>query len=174
MNASKYAGLSLIEVLISLIIFAVGLLGIASMLLFSNKSNNSSYSKLQAVQSVYDIMDRMRANSTAAINGNYNVSNISSAPVAPSAPSALCNQIACTPSQLASYDIWYWLTHVVGQLPLGSASISTSAAPGSAGNTIVTVTVQWDDSLAQNQLGAIGTVSSANPNFTQLSLQGQL
>lgn len=168
-------GSTLIEVLVSLIIFSIGLLGIAGMLLLSSKANNSSYAKQQAVQSVYNIFDRMRANSTAAINGNYNVSNINSSgpPTMPSTPSALCNSTACSPDQLATFDTWNWLTNDVAKLPNGSASI-TSALNGAAGNTLITVTVQWDDSAAQNQLGASSSAATANPNMVQLSVQSQL
>lgn len=160
--------------LISVVILAVGMLGIASMLIVSNKANNSSYAKLQAVQAVYDIFDRIRANSDAASNGSYNVSNIGSNgyPTSVSAPSVLCNASVCNPNQLAQYDTWYWLTRVVSQLPNGSGSI-TSALSGVAGNTVITVTVQWDDSKAQNELGA-SSASSGTANFVQFRVQSQI
>lgn len=168
-------GMTLIEILIAIVILAIGLLGIASMLLLSNKANNSSYTKQQAVQSVYNIFDRIRANSSAAINGNYNISNISTSgtPSPPSQPSALCNLTLCTPTQLAAYDAWYWLSKDVSKLPRGSGSIATTIS-GVAGNTVITVTVQWDDSPAQSTAGAISNVSGVNPNHVQLTVQSQL
>ncbi|KTD45151.1 type IV pilus modification protein PilV [Legionella quateirensis] len=171
---SRQKGMTLLEVLVSVVLFAIGLLGIASMLMLSNKANNSSYAKLQAVQSVYDIFDRIRANSQAAIDGNYNISNIGSngLPTSVSTPSVMCNSATCTPTQMATYDTWYWLTKDVSKLPSGSGSI-TSALSGVAGNTVITVTVQWDDSQAQNQLGA-SSAASANPNYVQLSIQSQI
>ncbi|MFA6303430.1 MAG: type IV pilus modification protein PilV [Legionella sp.] len=171
----KYQGMILFEVLISLVIFALGVLGIAGLLLLSNKANNSSYTKQQAVQSVYDIFDRIRANSTAAINGNYTISNISSSgnPKLPAQPSPSCATSICTPAQLAAYDTWYWLTYDVTQLPRGSGSITTAPA-GTVGNTLVTITVQWDDSAAQTNLGSANAASATNPNFVQLSIQSQL
>lgn len=167
-------GMSLLEVLVSIIILAIGLLGIASMLMLSNKANNSSYAKLQAIQCISDIFDRVRANSAAAVNGNYNASNIGSngMPTTVATPTTLCTTSVCTPSQMAAYDTWYWLTKEVSQLPNGSGSI-TSTPSGSAGNTIITITVQWDDSLAQNKLGA-SNAAAANANFVQLSIQSQL
>ncbi len=175
MAVNSQKGMTLLEVLVTLVILAVGLLGIASMLLFSNKANNSSYVKQQAVQSVYDIFDRIRANYQAAINGNYNISNIGSNgyPTSITAPSILCNVSACTPAQMAAYDTWHWLSRDVSKLPSGSGSI-TSASSGASGNTIITVTVQWDDSMAQANLGSSSTVSATNPNFVQLSIQSQL
>ncbi|HAT1883703.1 type IV pilus modification protein PilV [Legionella pneumophila] len=171
---AKYKGMTLLEVLISVVILAIGMLGIASMLIVSNKANNSSYAKLQAVQAVYDIFDRIRANSEAASNGSYNISNIGSNgyPTTVNTPSVLCNASVCNPSQLAQYDTWYWLTRVVSQLPNGSGSI-TSALSGVAGNTVITVTVQWDDSKAQNELGASSS-SSGTANFVQFRVQSQI
>lgn len=170
----KYKGMTLLEVLISVVILAISLLGIASMLMVSNKANNSSYAKLQAVQAVYDIFDRIRANSEAALSGSYNISNIGSNgyPTSVSAPSVLCNASVCNPSQLAQYDTWYWLTRVVSQLPNGSGSV-TSALSGVAGNTVITVTVQWDDSKAQNELGA-SSAASGTANFVQFRVQSQI
>ena len=168
-------GMTLLEVLISIVILAVGMLGIASMLMFSNKANNSNYGKLQAVQCVYDIFDRIRANSQAAINGNYNVNNIGTngLPIAVATPSVLCNSAACTSTQMATYDTWYWLTKDVSKLPNGSGAI-TSALSAATGNTVITVTVQWDDSPAQKQLGASSAASAINANFVQLSIQSEI
>lgn len=173
-KVAKQQGMTLIEVLISLVIFAIGMLGIANMLMLSSKANSSSYSKQQAIQCVYDIFDKMRANSQAAIDGNYNVSNIntSGTPTIPGAPSTLCTSSACTPAQLAAFDTWQWMSTDLTKLPSGSGSITT--APAASGNTVVTVTVQWDDSPAQNQLGASSTASSANSNLVQLRVQSQL
>ena len=171
--ATTQKGVILFEVLISLVLFAIGVLGIAGMLLLSNQANNSSFVKQQAVQTIYNIFDRMRGNSAAAISGNYNVSNISSNPSIPSAPSPTCTTSSCTPAQMAAYDTWYWLANDVSKLPNGSGSITT-APSGTVGNTLVTVTVQWDDSVAQANLGAISTTATGTPNFVQLTIQSEL
>jgi type IV pilus assembly protein PilV len=169
-------GMTLIETLIAFIVLAIGMLGIAGMLLLSNKVNNSSYAKQQAVQCIYDIFDKMRANYQAAINGNYNGSNIntSGTPSLPTSPGTMCDQSTCSAAELAAYDIWYWLTFDVSKLPGGSGSITSAPASGAARNTLITVTVQWDDSLAQNLVGASSSAATANPNYVQLSVQSLL
>ena len=145
-------GFTLFEVLIALTILAIGLLGIARMLLITHKTNSSSYTRQQAIQSAYNILDRMHANRQGALNGNYTVNNLvtNGDPTRPSTPSANCGITSCTSTQLASYDTWYWLGTDVAQLPNGCGAI-TNAVSGI--NTIVTVTVQWDDSPAQQTLG---------------------
>lgn len=176
MDKTTQQGMTLIEVLIAFVILAIGMLGIAGMLLLSSKVNNSSYAKQQAVQCIYDMFDKIRANYQAAINGSYNISNINSSgsPVIPAAPGTMCDQSNCSTTELAAYDTWYWLSAEVSKLPRGSGSITTSPAPGTAGTTLITITVQWDDSLAQNLVGASSTVSPINPDYVQLSIQSQL
>ena len=175
MNATSktgQGGFTLVELLVSVLILAFGLLGIGGMLGFTLKSNSSSYLKQLSVQSAANIIDRMRANSQTAIAGVYNVNNLvtSGAPVIPAKPAPDCSSAACTPTQLAAYDSWYWLAKdVAAQLPAGCASITTAAA---GGNTLVTVTVQWDDSPAQSKLG--GSTSStvaAHPNLARFVTQ---
>ena len=164
----KYTqGFSLLEVLIALVILAMGMLGIARMLLITHKSNSSNYIRQQAVQSAYDILDRIHANRAAALSGNYGVSNLvaNGTPTAPGAPSTNCSSSICTSTQLATYDTWYWLANDVTQLPNGCGSISTAV---SGLNTVVTVTVQWDDSPAQKMLG------TTNPTPSQFILQSEL
>ncbi|MFC5474693.1 type IV pilus modification protein PilV [Paraherbaspirillum soli] len=165
-------GFAMLEVLIAVVVLATGMMGIAGMLLLSHKSNSSSYIKQQSVQSAYDIFDRMRANRQAAVNGNYNVSNLvkSGTPTLPSAPATDCASTACTAAQLVAYDTWHWLAKDVAQLPNGSGAVSTAAA-ATGGNTLVTVTVQWDDSPAQKNLGALGAAPAASPNLAQFVIQ---
>ncbi|VEH30404.1 type IV pilus modification protein PilV [Legionella sainthelensi] len=97
----RQKGLSLIEVLVAFVILAIGMLGIASMLILSSKANNSSYAKQQAVQCAYDIFDKMRANYQAAINGNYNISNINSMGT-PTLPQHLARYAICPHAQAPS------------------------------------------------------------------------
>ena len=172
-NMTYYAGMTLIEILVSLVILAIGMLGIASMLMVSNKTNSSSYTKQQAVQIVYDMFDRIRANSQVALTGSYNVSDIiaSGAPTLPAAPSVLCTTSVCTPTQLAAYDTWYWLAVDVPRLPSGSGSVTTVLS--ATGNTVVTITVQWDDTPAQQLVGSSSAAGAVDANYVQLSIQSQ-
>lgn len=160
-------GFSLFEVLIALVILALGMLGIAHMLLITHKTNSSSYIRQQAIQSAYDILDRIHANRSAAISGNYSISNLvsSGAPTIPSPPAANCSSTLCSPAQLASYDTWHWLATDMARLPNGCGAVSTRL---SGINTIVTVTVQWDDSPTQQALGI------TSPTPMQLIIQSAL
>ncbi|MFZ3288159.1 MAG: type IV pilus modification protein PilV, partial [Telluria sp.] len=62
----RQQGFSLIEVLITMLIVSIGLLGIAGIIVTNLKHNQSSYARTQASLLVSDIVDRMRANRAAA------------------------------------------------------------------------------------------------------------
>jgi type IV pilus assembly protein PilV len=160
-------GFSLFEVLIALIILAIGMLGIAKTLLIAHKSNSSNYMRQQAIQSAYDMLDRVNANRQAAINGSYNAGNLVSggAPPKPGSPSTNCTMTSCSSTDMASYDIWHWLTNDVTQLPNGCGKVATAT---SGINTTITVTVQWDDSATEQTLGI------ANSSPSQLIIQSEL
>lgn len=170
-NTSTQQGSTLLEILISFIILAVGLLGIAGILLLSLKANISSVAKQQAIECVHNIIDKMRANSTAAINGNYNVNNIGSG-TAPGTPGTICTASACSTTQLATYDIWDWLVNDVGKLPNGTGSVRVTPNATNTGGA-VSITVQWDDSQIQGKLGRIGQVG-ASSNYVSFTMQTQL
>lgn len=159
----KQGAFSLIEILVALIVLAIGMLGIARMLLLSHKASTSNYIRQNAIQSAYNMLDRMHANRQAALDGNYTGGNLvsSGAPTAPSTPSVNCSTSSCSTAELANYDTFIWLTRDVAQLPNGCGKIEVA-------NTQVTVTVQWDDSPIDKTLG----ITNSTP--TQLSVSTAL
>lgn len=160
-------GFSLFEVLVALVILAIGMLGIARMLMIAHKANSSSYIRQQSIQAAYDIIDHMHANRQAAINGNYNVNNLvsSGAPAIPSAPSTTCDTSACSSTQLASYDSWRWLSAELTKLPNGCGAVSTNTV---GLNTVITVIIQWDDNASQTAIE--GTTLGPNRFLVQSEL----
>lgn len=169
MPLTQAKGFYLLEVLITLLVMAIGMLGIASMLLLAHKTASSSYLKQQAIQASSDIIEKIGANRQAAISGAYTITNLVSSgnPSLPTTPAVNCISSACNATQLASYESWAWLSNLLTFLPNGAGAISTSL---SGSNTIVTVTVQWNDTPAQNILGAAGQVSAANTSIARFSI----
>jgi len=64
-------GMTLIEVLVALLVLAIGLLGLAGLQLTGLKANHSAYLRSQATLLAQDITERMRVNRSAALNGSY-------------------------------------------------------------------------------------------------------
>ena len=156
-RASRTDGFTLIEVLVSLVILSVGLLGIAKLMLFSSRSNDSAYLRSQATALAYEILDNMRANRQEAIAGTYTTTAGALATTA-TPPAAICiGAVQCTTPQLAAFDVYQWklrlntASGLPGALPAGTGSVTT-ATVGS--QTTVVISVSWDDTVAQSTYGA--------------------
>jgi len=138
-------GFTLIEVLISMLILAVGLLGLAGLQATGLRNNISAYNRSQATQLAYDLADRMRANVAEAQNYNTSI-YITQAPAG--AAVANCELAAgCSPTEMAQNDLFEWNCAIAGcdgppvipaTLPLGQGSITFLG-------TIYTITINWDD-----------------------------
>lgn len=155
------SGFSLLEVLISLVVLSVGLLGMASLMSTTLKSNDSAYMRTQATVEAYNIIDRMRANSSGVTAGVYTIAMPAAA--ATSAPDT-CTGVAvsCSNVQLASYDIGQWESDLGSRLPDGRGSITTTPIANGTGTDVV-VRVLWNDSRASRALNGA-------PSATTLSL----
>ena len=161
---SRFGGFSLLEVLIALVILSVGLLGIAAMISTTIKSNDSAYMRTQATALAYNIIDRMRANPNAAQNGTYDIAI--GTPASGSTNVCTGPSANCSSTQLAGYDLAQWkqtLASSANGLPDGDGGIVTNTV---GGLTMVTVTIQWNDSRAQNSLKS----TAAPPAPTTFSL----
>ena len=64
-------GFTMVEVLVTLVILAVGLLGLAGLQATSLRNTESAYQRSQAAILAYDMLDRMRANSAGVANGRF-------------------------------------------------------------------------------------------------------
>lgn len=125
------AGIGLIEILISLLVLSVGLLGLASMQANGLKHNRNAYFRTQATILAYDIADRMRANSAQAETGAYEESY-------GAAGGSACSS-NCTPSQIGVTDLIQWKANLANQLPSGDGKVVDN------GSNNYDITIKWSD-----------------------------
>jgi len=117
-KTSQARGFTLIEVLIAIVIFGVGLLAVASLQGVSRKASFEAVQRTTASQLADSLLERMRANPNALENyiGGLNERVLSEA--APPAAAAGCNagwpSAGCDPATLAAVDLAQWWTLVVG------------------------------------------------------------
>lgn len=147
-------GFTLIEVLVTLLVLSIGLLGIDKLLLVSSRANDSAYLRTQATALAYSILDSMRANRQAAVNGNYNGSS-----AAATNPGTQCPVASpCSSATIAQDDMWNWqqaLTTGLGPSGSGTVATTTVTDPVTGGaDLMATITVQWNDTVAQQTFGA--------------------
>lgn len=122
----QQAGLSLVEVLVTVVLVSVGLLGIAGLQLTSVQNTNSAAQRFEATLLAEDILERMRANRSQAMVGRYDI-----------AVGAGVNSVG-----IAQDDLTEWRASLA-QLPGGDGGV------GFDGNE-VTITVQWTDASDDN------------------------
>lgn len=134
-------GTSLIEVMVTVVILAVSLIGIAGLQIFGVRYNHSAYLRSQSTILAYDILDRMRANRTLAATTNAYLLNFGD--FVPAAGSD-CSDVGqdCTPLQIAQYDVSQWTNAVAGVMPDGEAQIQVQDLPD---RRIYSVSLKWRD-----------------------------
>src|SRR5215470_8922709 len=107
-SARASAGFSMVEALIAVLIVAIGLMGVASLIVESLKNGHAALLRTQAVNLVSDMQERIRAN---PLGGDaYDCAKYARGPAllgcAPSG--ATPTAVSCTARQLAEDDLAEW------------------------------------------------------------------
>jgi type IV pilus assembly protein PilV len=176
-NANSGRGFSLIEVLVAILVLSIGLLGLSKMeaLAISNTQVASSRS-LIALQA---------SSLAAAMNGNKAYWAAGVAPTSFSAQgtvvtdslTGVLNQTtpncataaapACTPAQLAAYDLRTWAANMTLLVPAYTATFTCTNVAGSQITCVITI--NWPEKyVALNRTTATGSAASGG---TQTSTQ---
>ena len=153
-------GFTLLEVLIALLVFSLGLMGLAGLLVVSVQTNHSAYLRTQASFLAQTMADRMRANILGVWNAKY---------VNTYGASSLGNSTTCLPpaycsyAQIATRDGMVWSNQLVSFLPNPTATIACPAPATipSADNLTklppysgqCTITIQWAESTLDRTSG---------------------
>lgn len=119
-------GTTLIEVLVAIVVLAIGLLGMAMLQVTSVQSNHSAYYRSQVTILASDLADRMRANRTAALGSAY----VFTFPTSSGSHSVSGTQ--------AQKDKAEWLNTLAMTLPEGTGQVEKTG-------TLVTISVRWND-----------------------------
>lgn len=115
-------GYGLIEVLVSVLILSIGLLGLARLQMIGLRNTQSATLRFEAVNLAYDVLDRMRANRNAALGGSYDVA------------------LGASPGggSLSRADLEDWKAALAATLPEGDGAVTVNGR-------VATVIVQWSE-----------------------------
>jgi type IV pilus assembly protein PilV len=144
---SESSGFSLLEVLITLVIMSVGMMGLAGLKIVAIKGTNEAHFRHEASLLMADMTDRMRANKAGVNNGAYELSTPIDFATA-SAPSPDCSNAECTADELAEYDQYQIALRINAAMP-GSSLLIT--CPDNTCNTITdvkaehTIAINWKE-----------------------------
>ena len=134
LNLKCQRGTSLLEVLVSLVILSLGLLGYAGLQSVTVKNSHNAYLRTQATSLAYNVLDRMRANRTSLDGYVMGYGN--------------------TPT---ATDAQAWRLELLATLPDGQAKITRDDATSE-----VAVTIKWYDSTNSADSHEFSTGSRIN------------
>ncbi len=164
----SHRGVGLIEVLVSLFILAVGLLGVLAMQANGIKGNQKAGFSTDAQILALDMASRIQAYnviSDAADDDDYDNIDIPTNGV-PADPG--CALAGCSKTQQVTYDVFQWGTALSQKLPGGTGTVKYG--DGTDALKYI-VTVMWDG----NQDGSTGTACNGAANqLTCFSLEFKL
>lgn len=138
MASSKRAerGFSLLEVLISIVVLSIGLLGAVGMLMAAVRSTNESGSFTTAVNLVRELSEKARINKNIAARNNANNTYVvddwksgSALPGEGSDTACIGAAAACKETDLAAWDVRTWLARVDAALPDARVAVCFDDAP---------------------------------------------
>lgn len=161
----RFNGFSLVEVLVSILILAIGVIGAAGMQLAATRTTQQSALQTVALQLASEMSDKIRANG-AAIRGRLenpflSVDYNSATQGEPVAPAKLCFGIDCSDRDLAAFDVYEWERRVKSELPGGRVRICRDISPWDRGTRSLT----WDCSP--------GDANGTAPLVIKLGWQGK-
>ena len=129
-STNKNAGFTLIEVLVAMVVLAVGLLGMAGLQANSIRNNQSAYNRSQATQLAYDLADRMRDN----------ISGVATYTSGTAAAIGNCKIITgCSPAEMAANDLFEWNSAISAALPNGGTGTITIS------DGVYSITISWTE-----------------------------
>lgn len=108
-------GFSLLELLVALVVFSVGLLAIAGLQTVSKQANFEAIQRSTASQVAYGLIEDIRTNGDAI--GVYAASGEMGDGSRGNEPSPNCsNGNECNAAQKAAHDLWFWEQAIDGTL----------------------------------------------------------
>ncbi len=151
-------GFSMIEILVTIVILSLGLLGLAALQSRGQQFNYAAHIRTQATLSAYDIMEKIRLNDTFAKNDVSGGASEGKGYVSKAKPANVpdCMNNSCDPGQLRHYDLGQWYDRLSETLPSGTGKISAEESTITVGTLDVsivryTITITW--SLRDNEQG---------------------
>lgn len=144
-------GFSMVEVLVTMAIVAVGLMGLIALMMKGLQANSGSSMRTIANAQAYDMADRMRSNIAGVASGEYGSvlppGSTSTCPITgqvapPSGPMGTCadGTASLSKSDVATRDECIWHKANSSFLPSGAGAVCKNGA-----NNWYTVSISWDD-----------------------------
>jgi len=132
----------MIEVLLAVVVLAIGLLAGSKMQLLGLNATQGAMMRSHATMAVNDIIDRMRVNADGVLAGAYDGASTDSPPADPG-----CANLGCSPAELAQHDLRVWASYF-GKAHGTDMAVAIHKAVGTitvAPSEVRTVSVTWEE-----------------------------
>ena len=156
MQIAHSRGFTLVELLISLVVVAIGLLGFASLQMGSMQRLEQAKVSQNASGALRDLVERISSLPVAARAGEFDFNNLANgtAPVA----SKDCAAVACTTKEQADMELKDWFNRIKERAPSPRFSVVSVAQDN---GRRVTISLVWDAALTGQGAADAGVVTSA-------------
>jgi len=148
-------GFTLLEVMLAMVIFSIGLLGLAGIQAVSISNNNSAYTRTISMQLAYNMADVLRASTDNTGNITSTFDGVTTA-IPGTAPTSCIQKSGggapnCTETALANFEVYHWKKRIEKELASGLGKITKNG-------DVYTIILMWDD----EHTGATGEACSGN------------
>ena len=156
---NRQAGISLLEVLIALLVLAIGALGFAGLQMTSLNQSTAANHRVTAVLIAQDAVERMELNPSE--RDDYLTDNWAAGSFGGS-PSTDCVGAGsdCGPSDILAWDIAQLTWQAANQLPAGRVAVDECAF----NNDLICVNVSWDGQDPAACMGSSGVNTDLDSN----------
>lgn len=158
-SLSKQAGVTLLEVMVSVAILVIGVVGMAALQARTLVMGQSTYYRSIAADLANNLAERIRANKSPFLASTDSVSQPASPPDFSKCAVNGSGQLVCAAQDagheayLVSSDMTEWYSNLTSQLPSGAFTLTSTAAAAtgpSAAHYRYTLQITWLDNRADN------------------------
>lgn len=159
-NGKRQAGVGMVEILVALLVLAIGVLGYAGLQLTALRGSEVAHARAQATMLARDALERMKVNPGSDYSTASWPDNSQDAGSAPKNRTT-CIANACDSAGMMAWDVTQLAWQAANTLPAGQIQVtSCDALPGATSQCVV---VSWDDQEPQSCIntGSVDTSSDS-------------
>jgi len=134
-------GFTLVEVLVMVVVMAVGLLGSVALLLTGFRASRIATRQTGAANLAADLGDRIRANRAAGPAYALDAGTVLAPPAKPCVSTG-----ECSASEVAARDLYEWQQAAMSTLPGARTSVQVAPAGGAPAGNVYRILVEWAQS----------------------------
>lgn len=151
----------MVEILVSMVVMSIGLLGLARLETLSTRMNHSALFRTQASIFAQDMIARMRANQPGVTTASYDqLPN-------PQRIADCLTTTGCSGDELANNDAFDWTLSLATTLPSGQGTVCIDSTPEDGANATATacdgignihsIKIWWLDNRSSSSLFRFST-----------------